>query len=323
MSSEPAKIDGKQFRNALGSFATGVTIVTTRDTEGGDIGLTANSFNSVSLDPPMVLWSLAKTSAALPAFLGNDHFAVHILAQDQQPLSDLFARRGADKFADLSPERGAGEVPLLTGCSARFQCRMAYRYEGGDHMIFVGEVLEFDHFDRHPLLFHSGRYGRLFPRTPDPANVEEVESSIRKDFLGYLLGLASLRLYRPVRLRCGELGLSDCAYYVLSLLAARHDCTAAEIDELIAVSGQSLCGAVLDSLTAPGLITVEGSGPSARMQLTPVGRERAIELFAIAKAAEETAAEALDAEEAKLLKELLKRVIRGTADVRIPVAALT
>lgn len=319
MSSEPVTIDGKQFRNALGSFATGVTIVTTQDAEGHDVGLTANSFNSVSLDPPMVLWSLARSSAALPAFLGNGHFAVHILAQDQQPLSDRFARRGADKFAGLTPERGTGGVPLLTGCSARFQCRMAYRYEGGDHMIFVGEVLAFDHFDGHPLLFHSGRYSRLFPRTPEQAAVPEVESSIRKDFLGYLLGLASMQLYRPVRRRCAELGLGDCAYYALSLLAARHDATVAEVQDMIAVSGQTLCGAVLDSLTAPGLVAVEGSGPAARLQLTPAGRDRAIELFAIAKAAEESAAEALDPDEAKLLKHLLKRVIRaGASAARAP-----
>src|SRR5438552_698469 len=94
-------IDVSAFRNALGSFTTGVTVVTTRDQSGRDVGLTVNSFNSVSLDPPLVLWSLAKSSHSLEAFMESGHFAVHILAADQEPLSNLFARRGADKFAAL------------------------------------------------------------------------------------------------------------------------------------------------------------------------------------------------------------------------------
>src|SRR5688500_7172259 len=105
-----AAIDTKVLRGALGSFATGVTIVTTRDPAGVDVGLTANSFNSVSLEPPMVLWSLAKTSLCLSAFVASQYFAVHVLAADQEPLSNLFAKRGADKFAAIALERGAGDV---------------------------------------------------------------------------------------------------------------------------------------------------------------------------------------------------------------------
>src|SRR5689334_23755866 len=118
----PASFDKRRFRDALGAFATGVTIVTTRGPNGADIGLTANSFNSVSLDPPMVLWSLARASFSLPAFQANPWFAVHVLAADQDGLSHRFATRGVDKFAGLELERGQGEVPLLPGCSARFQC---------------------------------------------------------------------------------------------------------------------------------------------------------------------------------------------------------
>src|SRR5690554_165565 len=140
--SQPIEIDSRQFRSALGAFTTGVTIVTTCDQEGHDVGLTANSFNSVSMNPPMVLWSLDKSSRSLPAFMENDHFAVHILAADQQPMSDRFASRGADKFAGLETERGAGDVALLDGCSARFECETAFRYDGGDHIIFVGNVVK-------------------------------------------------------------------------------------------------------------------------------------------------------------------------------------
>ena len=158
----------RRFRSALGAFATGVTIVTTRDAEGADVGLTANSFNSVSLDPPMVLWSLARSARSLSAFLAASHFAVHVLAADQEALSLRFAARGTDKFAGLALERGAGGIPLLGGCSARFECRTAFRHEAGDHMIFVGEVEQFGHTDLPELLFHRGRYALAVPKASSP-----------------------------------------------------------------------------------------------------------------------------------------------------------
>ena len=168
---DAAAIDAREFRNALGSFATGVTIVTTRDAAGHDVGLTANSFNSVSLDPPLVLWSLARSSNSLAAFVDAKHFAVHILAADQEPLSNRFATRGADKFAGLQMERGEGGTPLLHGCAARFECRTAYRYAGGDHEIFVGEVLTFEHFDRPLLVYQKGGYA-LAVKKPQPRRAE-------------------------------------------------------------------------------------------------------------------------------------------------------
>jgi len=155
--------DTRSFRTALGSFVTGVTIVTTRDTEGSDVGLTANSFNSVSLEPPMVLWSLALNSTHLPAFRAATWWAVHVLASSQETLSGLFATKGADKFVGLSVARGPGDIPLLEGCAARFICRTAFEYEGGDHAIFVGEVSSFDRAGHRPLVYHQGRYGRVHP----------------------------------------------------------------------------------------------------------------------------------------------------------------
>ncbi len=166
--SEDREHRARRFRSALGAFATGVTIVTTRDAEGRDVGLTANSFNSVSLDPPMVLWSLARSARSLPAFLAGSHFAVHVLAANQEELSMRFAARGTDKFAGLELERGVGQVPLLPGCSARFQCRTAFRHQAGDHMIFVGAVEEFDHSDLPELLFHRGRYSLAVPKASSP-----------------------------------------------------------------------------------------------------------------------------------------------------------
>jgi flavin reductase (DIM6/NTAB) family NADH-FMN oxidoreductase RutF len=151
-------IDPRQFRDALGHFATGVTVVTTRDAGGQPVGVTVNSFSSLSLDPPLILWSLAKKSYSLAAFEAADGFAVHVLASDQQALSDRFARAGADKFTDLPFGAGPGELPLLPRCAAVFQCRTEHRYDGGDHLILVGRVQRFSTEDRPPLLFYRGRY---------------------------------------------------------------------------------------------------------------------------------------------------------------------
>ncbi|BAL27102.1 flavin reductase family protein [Azoarcus sp. KH32C] len=151
-------IDSRELRNALGHFATGVTVVTTRNAAGAPIGVTINSFASLSLDPPLILWSLAKKSHSLAAFEAAPHFAVHVLAADQRALSDRFARSSDDKFADVRASSGLGDVPLLPHCAAVFQCSVEHCYDGGDHMIVVGRVQRFATDDRPPLLFYRGRY---------------------------------------------------------------------------------------------------------------------------------------------------------------------
>lgn len=154
----PSLPDPRAFRAALGSFTTGVTVITTRAKDGRAVGVTANSFNSVSLDPPMVLWSLSKKAYSLPAFAESEQWAVHVLAADQESLSNRFARSGEDKFSGLDFNDSPDGVPLLPGCVARFQCKTAFQYEGGDHVILVGEVTAFDHTELEPLVFHAGRY---------------------------------------------------------------------------------------------------------------------------------------------------------------------
>jgi flavin reductase (DIM6/NTAB) family NADH-FMN oxidoreductase RutF len=149
----------RELRNALGCFATGVTVVTTM-TDRGPIGITANSFASVSLDPPLVLWSPARRSSRFPAFEVATHFAIHVLAEDQRALADDFAR-SASPFDARPWTPGRGGAPLLDGCAARFECAHAAGYDGGDHLIVVGEVLAFTHSDARPLIFHRGGYGGL------------------------------------------------------------------------------------------------------------------------------------------------------------------
>jgi 3-hydroxy-9,10-secoandrosta-1,3,5(10)-triene-9,17-dione monooxygenase reductase component len=312
MTQAPIKVDARQFRDALGSFTTGVTIVTTVDAEGHDIGLTANSFNSVSLDPPMVLWSLAKTSLSLPAFVQAEYFAVHVLSADQRALSDTFARRGADKFGALRIERGEGDVPLLEGCSARFQCRTAFRYEGGDHEIFVGEVVRFDHFGKAPLVFHSGKYGLVVqqaatraPSTSDPVD----DSSFSRDFLGYLLGAAYSQLFKPIRDEFSRRGLSENEYYLLSILGFDERRPLEEIGALMSFAGHRLDESLIDDLQRRQLLLRR----DGELTLTECGHRTMIELFAVAKSAESDAESDLDYSESQLLKQLLRRVIRSTA----------
>ncbi|WP_369026997.1 flavin reductase family protein [Qipengyuania sp. RANM35] len=172
--------DATSFRDALGSFVTGVTIVTARDAEGKPFGLTANSFNSVSLDPPMVLWSLSLKSGTLPVFRDAESWAVHVLAADQQAMSDRFARAGADKFESLDVADGAEGAPLIEGYAARFGCRARFEYEGGDHAIFLGEVVDFDRRDAEPLIYHGGRYGRVM-RAPTGEDLEREGLAERID----------------------------------------------------------------------------------------------------------------------------------------------
>lgn len=140
-------------------FATGVTVVTARARQGHYVGLTANSFNSVSLTPPLVLWSLARAAGSMAAFSTGSHYAVNILSADQQELAKQFAARTEDRFAGVRFETGTGGAPLISGAAATFECFNRSRYEEGDHVIFVGEVERCTHRPgASPLLFHGGKF---------------------------------------------------------------------------------------------------------------------------------------------------------------------
>jgi flavin reductase (DIM6/NTAB) family NADH-FMN oxidoreductase RutF len=156
---QPPSFSAQEFRAALGMFATGVTIVTARAADGKIIGLTANSFNSVSLAPPLVLWSLSRAAASMSVFSAGSHYAINVLAADQKDLAERFAKRGADRWAGVTFDPGAGGAPLLHGAAASFECFNRSRYEEGDHVIFVGEVERCTRREgASPLLFHGGRY---------------------------------------------------------------------------------------------------------------------------------------------------------------------
>lgn len=152
-------MDTQAFRSCLGCFATGVTIITTTGPDGELIGNTASSFNSVSLDPPLVLWSLGAQAHSLKAYMSADHFAVNVLRKGQEHLSNQFARPRGNKWEAIDYEIGQTGCPILPTSLAVFECKTANTYRGGDHIIIVGEVMKFD-FDPQgiPLLFYRGKY---------------------------------------------------------------------------------------------------------------------------------------------------------------------
>jgi 3-hydroxy-9,10-secoandrosta-1,3,5(10)-triene-9,17-dione monooxygenase reductase component len=293
----------RQFRNALGAFATGVTIITTRSAEGADVGVTANSFNSVSLDPPMILWSLGKNSSSLAAFMQAEHFAVHVLAMDQESLSGKFARSSGNKFDGVAVERGAGGIPLIPGCAARFQCRTAYRHEGGDHIIIVGEVDEFDHDGHQPLAFHGGRYG-VFVKNEVPVAGAEGAAGGLAPLLGDLLTRAKIRLETLADADLASSGLSPDEFRLLRILADGPR-TVAELQSQAGPAGDAPTEVRLEDLAARGLILRPATGS---VTITEAGAGAVAALIAQVGVAEAVALQSLTAHEIALLRRFLARV---------------
>jgi len=153
--------DVRAFRNILGSFPTGVTVITTLGEDGVPVGLTANSFNSLSLDPPLILWSLNRNSPSLVCFERCPNFAVNILAQGQSHLSRRFATPIPDKFSGVEWRAAGNGIPLLAGCAAVLECTLVSMQQAGDHVLFIGRVDRFQGLTHAPLAFHAGKYRLL------------------------------------------------------------------------------------------------------------------------------------------------------------------
>ena len=154
-------LDPRDFRKALGNYATGVTVITAAGENGQPVGLTCNSFASVSLNPPLILWSLVSYSPNMANFQNASHFTVNVLGASQRHLAKQFATPAADKFAGVSWTPGLGDAPILADNVATFQCRSADRYYGGDHVIFLGAVEAYSYNEGEPLLFAQGGFGQF------------------------------------------------------------------------------------------------------------------------------------------------------------------
>lgn len=155
------QISEAQFRHAMAQFATGVTIVTCTNSQGRPVAMTVNSFTSVSVDPPLVLWCVNKTILPFAAFHDAAHFAIHVLHAGQQDTSNHFAVDLEDKFSGVTYGDGIGGVPVLKDFLALYQCETHARFDAGDHVIIVGRLLACELRDGEPLLFHAGGYREL------------------------------------------------------------------------------------------------------------------------------------------------------------------
>ncbi|VAV89317.1 Nitrilotriacetate monooxygenase component B [hydrothermal vent metagenome] len=303
---------GQEFRSALGSFATGVTVVTSADKDGAPVGVTASSFNSVSLDPPLVLWSLAKSSLSSETFCSSGHFAIHVLSASQEELSNSFAKSGADKFAEVNWSPGTLGSPLMDDYAALFQCKTLHQYEGGDHVILVGEVVEFDQKDQAPLLFHGGRYAESRPKiVGEPQNNMDItEGRFTEGFLLYMVSRAHFQTSRPTRKKLELLGLSQSEYMALSVLSMNAPASLEEISERLDHTGLAPDRTELDNMVERDLLLeVEG-----KFELASKGRESLIETLSVAKAFEDDLMDHFTASEIADAKHVLKKLIQLTGN---------
>ena len=177
-------LDTRALRNALGQYTTGVAIITTRTPDGPHIGLTVNSFTSVSLDPPLVLFCLANRSSLLAAFEQAAHFAINVLAKGQQELSNRFARPSSNSWEGVKHQIGESGCALLTGVLGTLECARRAAYPGGDHLILVGEVVRFAVTAPagDPLVFYQGSYGAF---TRDQSGTNAAPDGTLSDFVSY------------------------------------------------------------------------------------------------------------------------------------------
>ncbi|WP_043768474.1 flavin reductase family protein [Algiphilus aromaticivorans] len=307
--------DSRSLRDALGSFATGVTIITTRADGDRSLGVAAASFNTVSIEPPMVLWSVPRAATSASCFEGATHWAVHILASDQEAMARHFAGNGSNDFSAFRVEAGSGGAPLLPGCATRLQCRTAFRYTGGDHLIFVGEVLAFESHERSPLLFHDGRY-TLALQNGDADTPNEARAEWSANNLGYLLGRAYFQLYAHIQPHAQRNGLDDAHYFALAVLILRDGRTLDAINAVFAYSGIETSPAQMQALCARDLLRASGRGASARYHLTESGRQLTLRIVAAAEAAERDALADMSEADATALRHLLHRFVRRTRPVR-------
>ncbi|EEG08568.1 p-hydroxyphenylacetate 3-hydroxylase reductase component [Pseudogulbenkiania ferrooxidans] len=303
-------LDPRVFRRALGNFATGVTIMTAATPSGAKVGVTANSFNSVSLDPPLVLWSIDKRSGSYAVFDEATHFAVNILAADQIDLSNQFARPKDDKFAGIPYEIGAGGAPLFADCAARFQCEKYQQVDGGDHWILIGKVVAFDDFGRSPLVYHQGTYSMVLPHARMQKKEEDcgTPSSTFQGRLSnnlYYLMTQAVRSYQanyqPKQLSSG---LRTSEARMLMVLESDTGLGMTAVQREVAMPLREIEQAE-EILKRKGLVCNDGGS----YQLTEAGVAQAETLWEIAAKQQDSVFAGFSSEEVETFKKMLKAVI--------------
>lgn len=314
MTSPETGFDPRAFRRGLSNFATGVTVVTARGPNGEQVGVTANSFNSVSLDPPLILWSIDKRSNSHAVFEAASHFTVNVLAADQIELSNHFARAQADKFASIACEAGHGGAPLLPDCAARFQCERHQQLDGGDHWILIGKVVAFDDFGRSPLLYHQGAYSLALPHPRAPrraapnadaeAKAPTVNGRLASSNLYYLMFQAFHAYqasYVPKQLSTG-LRTSEARLLMMLEDGAQPDPGALQREA--AMPAREIVE-VLGNLRHKGLVSETAAGH----ELTDAGRVKTEALWDIARRQQEAVFAGVSAADIETFKKVLRVVM--------------
>lgn len=297
-------IDKAVFRSALGRFATGVTVITTRDGQGSPVGVTANSFNSVSLEPPMVLWSLAKTSRSMKSFSEAEFFAVHVLASDQQALSNRFAARDTEKFRDVDYQDEA--APLLNGCAAIFMCRTIYQYEGGDHIIFVGEVTQFRADEKPPLLYLGGRYAEARRGPGKPVEAIDLERCrVGAQSIIHLLAYTHNLLKRQIVQAIAEFGMTQEHLAILIAISQLENPQWDEVRRRVEANDFSVEARAVQTLLELGWVSSDARG----MALTDGGRDVFVKALSRLKAIEESFCDGLSDGELSEARHALSSII--------------
>lgn len=304
--------DPKDFRRALSQFPTGVTVITTLDADGHPVGVTASSFNSVSMEPTLVLWSIDKGAHSLAAFEKAEHFAVNILGSDQVATSNNFASRGEDKFANAAYSTGLGGAPVLDDYAAQFECKTWAVYEGGDHLILVGEVINYRYNDVvEPLVFARGHYAisAQHPEminTASPCDNASKENDFVSDYLLYLVRNLyqelSASLYPKLQNECD---VNPEEWRVLSQMLSCPTFKISELTDLV-MQPEVALRQTADWMVEKGLVEYQSS---AEIKITAKGTEVAAKLRDIAINEEAKLLSLLPADQAGQLKDNLKILI--------------
>jgi flavin reductase (DIM6/NTAB) family NADH-FMN oxidoreductase RutF/DNA-binding MarR family transcriptional regulator len=298
--------DPKEFRRCLGNFATGVTVITAKDDQGNQVGVTANSFNSVSLDPPLVLWSIIKQSGSYPVFEKATHFAVNILAADQIDLSNHFARPSEDKFADLDLIRGAGEAPLLRNTAANFQCENYQIVDGGDHWIMIGKVVAFENHGRAPLLYVQGSYAGAIPFTGAQTSEKNVASTATLERLHnsaiYLMNKVLQKIQENYLPKQSSTGLNTSEARLLLVLSDTDVVSLERLKDLVTIPAADVEAGV-ERLLSFGLI-------ETNLSLTERGHEFAQRLWNISEQQTEEVFTSFSEEEYQSFKQQLQTLLK-------------
>jgi len=303
----------RDFRDALSTFATGVTIVTTQDAQGGPVGMTASSFNSVSTEPPLVLWSVAKTAFSAPIFKSAKFFAIHVLATDQTDLSNQFARSGEDKFANIDYAQDENGVPVLTGCATRFDCRSWAVYEGGDHWVIVGQVETIDRAKKEGLVFGGGAYSIAAPLTTiDKTAVAEAgKDGAIEGMLFYHLSRAYHQMGHQFHEAVRDAGLTLAEWRILANLHSETSLTNSELAARTFLDPQSLSD-VLTSLQEDGLCKLGSRDGAPLATGTPSGTQRVEPLLTLNRQIEEAVLDQANGGQRDELIRQLKTIVSNT-----------